>query len=176
VGGLVLAMAFAVVLDVAILTTWVWAEFIDLQVSVGIWTAAAVIWLVATVSAIVSFPPPIPARDAAADAAFVKARDAYLARDWLAAEKKLRALLVMSPTDGEAQLLLATMLRRVGRTAEAKTALEKLSRSDSGAAWQAAIAREMALISRGGQNDTVATSVVAMPGPTAGGESRGKAA
>jgi len=155
VGGLVLAVAFAVVLDVAIVATWVWSELVDLQVSIGLWTAAAAVWLVATVSAVAAFPPPIPqARDEAADALYMKARDAYLARDWLAAETKLRALLVRAPTDGEAQLLLATLLRRVGRRDEAKTALEKLSRSDSGAAWQAAIAREMELLSRGSQNDT----------------------
>jgi len=79
----------------------------------------------------------------AADALFVKARDAYLARDWLAAETKLRTLLDLSPIDGEAQLLLATLLRRVGRLEEATTAFEALSRSDAGAPWLPAIAREL---------------------------------
>lgn len=179
VGGLVLAVAFAVVLDVAVITTWIWSELVDLQVSVGIWTSVAAVWLVATVSALASFPPPIPrARDDAADALYVKARDAYLARDWLAAETKLRALLVVAPTDGEAQLLLATLLRRVGRVGEAKTALEKLARSDSGAVWQAAIAREVSRIADAGQNDTdePPAAIVAIPARTAAGESREKAA
>lgn len=179
VGGLVLAVAFAVVLDVAIVTTWIWAELVDLQVSVGIWTATGTVWLVATISAIAGFPPPIPrARDDAADALYSKARDAYLARDWLAAETKLRALLVLSPTDGEAQLLLATLLRRAGRVNESKAALEKLARSDSGAAWQAAIARELALLTRDSQNDLDAGAgeVVAMPASTAAEKRRGKAA
>ena len=40
------------------------------------------VWLIATVSALTGFPPPIPhGRDAATDALFVKARDAYLARE-----------------------------------------------------------------------------------------------
>jgi cytochrome c-type biogenesis protein CcmH/NrfG len=73
----------------------------------------------------------------------VKARDAYLARDWLAAETKLRALLDLSPTDGEAQLLLGTLLRRVGRLDEAFAAFETLSRSDAGAPWLPALAREL---------------------------------
>lgn len=151
VAGLVLALAFAVALDVAVVATWIWAELFDLQIVLGLWAATAAVWLVATVSAVSAFPPPIPrARDAAADALFVAARDAYLARDWLACETKLRSLLVISPTDGEAQLLLATLLRRVGRLKESREALDKLSRSDSGAPWRSAIARELDRIEAAG--------------------------
>ena len=75
---------------------------------------------------------------------FVAARDAYLGRDWLAAETKLRGLLVVAPTDGEAQLLLATLLRRVERRGESRTALEQLARSDAGRPWLAVIRRELA--------------------------------
>jgi len=38
--------------------------------------------------------------------------------------------------------MLATLLRRVGRLADATDALEKLSASDSGARWQTAMAAE----------------------------------
>jgi thioredoxin-like negative regulator of GroEL len=85
-------------------------------------------------------------RAEAADGLFVQARDAYLARDWLAAESHLQRLLAIAPTDGEAQLLWATLLRRVGRTAEAREALAKLSRSDSGGRWRAAIDREITVL------------------------------
>lgn len=153
IGGLVLALAFAVLLDTAIVTTWIWSELVDLQVSIGVWTATIAVWILATASAVSSFPAPIPRNsDAAADTLFVKARDAYLARDWLTAETRLRAALALAPTDGEAQLLLATLLRRVGREAEAKRALEQLSRSDSGAPWQAAIAREIVLLDHAGRD------------------------
>ena len=147
VAGLVLALAFAVVLDVAIVATWIWTELFETSLSLGLWAATAAIWLVGAVSAVSAFPPPIPAaRDAAADLLFVAARDAYLARDWLAAETKLRSLLVLSPLDAEAQLLLATLLRRVGRLQESREALEKLSRSDCGAPWESAIDRELDLL------------------------------
>jgi len=142
--GLLLALAFALAVDVAVLTTVIWSELIDFRLSLAIWTATAMVWLIAIASALTGFPPPIPlGRDAAADALFVKARDAYLARDWLAAETKLRTLLDLSPNDGEAQLLLGTLLRRVGRLDEAATALETLSRSDAGALWRSSIAREL---------------------------------
>lgn len=161
VGGLVLALAFAVLLDMAIVTTWIWSELFDLQVSLGIWTATVAIWLGGTLSAISAFPAPLPAaRNAAADALFAKARDAYLSRDWLTAETGLRRTLAVAPTDGEAQLMLATLLRRVGRGDEARTALEKLSRSDSGAPWQTEIARELVLLDRGGQAETTPDGAV----------------
>ena len=149
-GGLVLAVAFAVVFDTAVVTTCVWSELVDLRVAVGLWTAAAAIWTVATISAFSAFPPPLAtSTSAATERLFVEARDAYLRRDWIAAETNLGALLAMRPTDGEAQLLLATLLRRLGRENEARRALERLARSDSGLRWQAEIAREQTLLDRG---------------------------
>ena len=47
--GLVLALAFAVILDVAVLTTWIWSELIDVRLSLAVWTATAAIWLAGTV-------------------------------------------------------------------------------------------------------------------------------
>ncbi len=144
VAGLVLALAFAVVLDMAILATWIWSEFLELPLVVGLWAATGLIWAIATVSAATAFPAPLHSgHDPAADALFAAARDAYLARDWLAAETKLRSLLVLRPTDGEAQLLLGTLFRRAGRHREARAALDKLSRSDAGAPWRSVIAREL---------------------------------
>ena len=162
--GLLLALAFALAVDVAVFTTWIWSELIDFRLSLAIWTATALVWLIATASALTSFPPPIRrGRDAATDALFVKARDAYLARDWLAAETKLRTLLDLSPTDGEAQLLLGTLLRRVGRLEEAAAALETLSRSDSGSLWLSSIARELERITAARRPAQVSTEPSTLP-------------
>jgi hypothetical protein len=143
--GLVLALAFAVSVDVAIVTTWIWSELVGLGVTIGLWAGAAAVWVIATASALAAFPAPIPRpRTGAADALFIKARDAYLARDWPAAETHLHELLAIAPTDGEAQLLRATLLRRLGRLSEARAALAALAESDSGGPWRAEIAREIA--------------------------------
>lgn len=77
-----------------------------------------------------------------------QARDAYLSRDWVVAETTLRTLLIHSPTDGEAQLLLASLLKRVDRVREAREALHKLRRSDSGKIWATEIARELLFLDR----------------------------
>jgi hypothetical protein len=143
--GLVLALAFAVALDATVLTTWIWTGLVDMPMAIALWAATAGIWLLATVSAVRNFPVPLArGRSAEADALFLQARDAYLARDWARAESTLTAGLASAPTDGEAQLLLATLLRRVGRRDEARAALRKLSASDSGRPWRRAIAAEVA--------------------------------
>jgi len=145
IAGLVLALAFGLALDVTILLTWVWTELVAREFVLGLWAATAAIWGIATLSAVTTFPPPLPTgRNEAAEALFIAARDAYLARDWLGAETKLRGLLVAAPTDGEAQLLLATLLRRVGRRAESRAALETLAKGDAGAPWLPVIRRELA--------------------------------
>jgi hypothetical protein len=175
-GGLVLAVAFAVSLDVAVIATFIWPDLVELPITVAVWTGTAVVWLVSTVSALAAFPPPLTAAAPdAVDPLFVKARDAYLARDFITAETRLRALLELAPTDGEAQLLLATLLRRAGRLAEARDALEKLSASDAGIRWRATIAAErsrIAAAARGGKRteepDTLPVSdemTASPPGP-----------
>ncbi len=166
VAGLVLALAFAVALDMAIMATWVWTEFLELPIVIGLWAGVAAVWVIATASAATTFPAPLQSGpDAAADSLFTAARDAYLARDWLAAETKLRSLLVVRPTDGEAQLLLGTLLRRVGRLREARAAFEALSRSDAGATWRSAIVRELDRLAAAGaaEADTSADSPAILP-------------
>lgn len=164
--GLVLACAFAIVLDVAVITTWIWCELMEPPVVIGAWTATAVIFVAATFSAVKAFPPPLHiGRDPAADALFATARDAYLARDWTTAEATLRTLLARAPTDGEAQLLLGTLLRRVGRLAEARNALEQLSGADSGVPWRAEIDRELARITHPDRSVDDADEPASLPLP-----------
>ncbi len=186
--GLVLAVAFAVALDVAILCTWIWSEVVEIGFVLGLWAATAGVWLVATLSAVSAFPPALPTgRDEAAERLFIAARDAYLARDWLAAETKLRALLLVAPTDGEAQLLLATLLRRVGRLAEARSNFAALEQSDVGRQWLPVIRRELSRLdaaaappagteSADGEPTLLAlrTSFVTPPDPGAGDRADGE--
>jgi len=162
--GLVLALAFAVSLDVAVVTTFVWPDLVELPISAAFWTAAGIVWLASTVSALAAFPPPLaePA-PATVDPLFVKARDAYLARDFIAAETTLRELLELAPTDGEAQLLLATLLRRAGRLVESRDALEKLSASDAGIRWRAAIASERTRIAAAARGEKGAEEPATLP-------------
>ncbi|MFM8987015.1 MAG: tetratricopeptide repeat protein [Planctomycetia bacterium] len=167
--GLVLALAFAVTVDVAMLTTFIWPELVGLEFTTALWTATAAIWLGATASAAAALPRPLPrVRAEAADGLFVQARDAYLARDWVAAQAHLEELLALAPTDGEAQLLWGTLLRRLGRHTEAREALAQLSRSDSGGRWRAAIARELALLDEATSDSAAGPSILPLEKGPAG--------
>ena len=152
IGGLIVAIAFSVTLNTAIATTWLWTELVEMNIGLGLWSATAAVWVVAAASAISAFPTALPihflSRDNASDSLFFQARDAYLSRDWVVAETTLRTLLIHSPTDGEAQLLLASLLKRVDRVRESREALHKLRRSDSGKLWATEIARELSFLDR----------------------------
>jgi tetratricopeptide (TPR) repeat protein len=166
VAGLVLALAFAVTFDVALVTTFIWPDLVELPFRLAVWTALGVVWLASTVSAAAAFPPALVRPPSAqVDPLFARARDAYLARDWLAAETRLRELLALSPTDGEAQLLLGTLLRRAGRLEEARAALGKLSASDAGARWRAAIAAELDRVAKAARTKPAAAGPVALQLP-----------
>ena len=54
--GLVLALAFAVVLDVALLLSCVWTALVEWEMVLGLWVATGAIWIVATGSALSAFP------------------------------------------------------------------------------------------------------------------------
>jgi tetratricopeptide (TPR) repeat protein len=162
--GLLLAIAFGIALDIAVVSTWVWPALLEPRLLIGLWTATAVIWAMSTGSAVAAFPAALElGATAATESLFLQARDAYLARDWLLAETRLRALLTLSPTDGEAQLLLGTLLRRAGRTQEARRALEQLARSDAGQPWQPVITRELALLKELHGNATPHEAAIVVP-------------
>lgn len=161
-----MAIAFAIAFDVGIIATFIWPDLVELPITIAVWAGVAVIWLASTISAAAAFPPPLkkPA-SADVDPMFVRARAAYLARDWVAAECRLREILVLAPTDGETQLMLATLLRRVGRLSEAGDALAKLSESDSGACWRTAIATEMQRIAAADREPPAADEPATIPMP-----------
>jgi hypothetical protein len=147
--GLVLALAFAVSLDVAVVTTLIWPDLAELPFAIAVWAATGVVWLASAVSAAAAFPPSLARPPAAEiDPLFVKARDAYLARDWLVAETRLRELLDLSPTLGEA-----------------REALAKLSASDSGLRWRAAIAAERERVEAAGRGQAPADEPTTLPLP-----------
>ena len=47
--GLVLAFAFAVTLDIAVMTTFIWSDLVEVSFTLAVWTATAIVWLVSTV-------------------------------------------------------------------------------------------------------------------------------
>jgi hypothetical protein len=76
------------------------------------------------------------------DQAFRDAQAAYLAGDWVSAEKTLLELLRLDGRDAEARLLVATIWRHEQRLDAASSELDRLERLETAAPWQFEIARE----------------------------------
>lgn len=147
--GLMLAVGFAVLLDLALLTTWIWTDVVSSAVRDAAWVMIGAIWLAWLVAS---------ARSPAADGLdpeplFQQAITEYLKGDWLAAQRLLERLLKYNAHDAEARLTLATLLRRTGRLDDAARQLDQLARQDAALKWAQEIIREQSLITRQRRED-----------------------
>lgn len=162
--GLALAFGFTVLLNVLILATFLWTDWLPPRAKLACAGMAGTIWLAALwetrcelrriaarrkLEAEGVDTTQLPAETAdreRCDNLFRQAQSEYLAGDWLATEKTLQELLHHDRRDVEAQLLLATLWRHSGRIDEAGRQLERLSRLEDAAMWRFEINREMSLI------------------------------
>jgi predicted Zn-dependent protease len=77
---------------------------------------------------------------------FCEAQTEYLKGHWIEAETALSKLLARRPGDVEGRLLLASVLRRTRRLAEARAMLEQLGGPDAACRWGWEIRTELARI------------------------------
>jgi tetratricopeptide (TPR) repeat protein len=146
-GALLLALGAAWLLDVLLLSTLVWHEWLSPVVRFVGWTSLIVIW-VAWVAVFVHWQRKRVALAAANDpeALFRRAQWEYLQGDAFKAEATLQYLLAREPRDAEARLLLATLLRHQKRLDEADDQLKQLSKFETAARWLIEITVERAKI------------------------------
>lgn len=158
--GLVLAVGFTGLLNVVILATLVWPEWLPPQAKRACVAMLGVIWLAAIwetrreirrLSAMrehgeTGDTEPDDLVQSQLDLLLRKAQGEHLEGDWLAAERTLSELLKINRRDVEGQLLLATVLRHTGRFDQAESQLTRLERLEDAAMWQFEISRERELI------------------------------
>jgi cytochrome c-type biogenesis protein CcmH/NrfG len=77
---------------------------------------------------------------------FRAAQGEYLRGNWFEAELALNQLLERNPSDADARLMLATLLRRIGQPSEAAENLRRLAKSVGADKWQLEIARQERLL------------------------------
>ena len=142
--GLMLACGFACLLNLLLLTSLVWTEWVAPSRRAAGWVALSVFWLV---SAGMSWRWRAERNAGTAGNSeqdlFPRALGEYLKGNWYEAESLCRELVREKPRDVEAQLMLATVLRHTGRRAEARERLDDLKRMDDAAQWEWEIANEM---------------------------------
>lgn len=145
--GLFLAAGFSVLLNVAILSTWVWVELLTAPFRLLAWGGVILFWLASLASSIVQVPKLLRVPSAAlSQDLFAAAQAEYLKGNWFEAEVALNRLLEHDPSDVDAHLMLATLLRRTGNGEEAKERLRWLARLDGAGKWQLEVAREWQML------------------------------
>lgn len=146
--ALVLAVAFAVLLNLALITSLVWTELLDPFQRNVLWVVVGVVW---SISAVVSLrwwqSRELPQPDAAEDL-FRHSLNQYLQGNWLEAERMLRRLLRRNGHDVDARLLLVGVMRHTKRFDEAHRQLDRLVASEGAEKWHTEIDREYDLLDR----------------------------
>jgi signal transduction histidine kinase len=141
--GLAIGCGFAWVLNLALVSTLVWTEWIDPWSRVGVWVLLLLVW---TASVTLSFRQLLgynPEQTAkTAEDLFRQGQREYLSGNWIKAEQLLSQLLSINGKDVDAHLMMVSLLRRTGQLAEASERLRQLTAMDGAEKWQTEIARE----------------------------------
>lgn len=158
VAGLVLAVGFAMLLNLAVVVSFGWTEVLGSSAKSITWLVVLAIWLIAGGASYLQLRREAAKQTvsssedddvaAAGDTLFVQATNEYLKGNWYEAEQLLEALLRHDSGDAEARLMWATMCRHTGRLEEARRRLDELSLRERAAAWSVEIENERHLIER----------------------------
>ncbi len=141
--GLALAVCFSLALNFTLLTTLVWTELSTPLVRITAWAALALVWTTVAVVTWRRMPRQPTARQLqTAEGLFNLAQSEYLKGNHFAAESALRQILTHNPEDGDAQIMLAGLLRRTARLDDAAAQLAQLEQSEGYGKWWPEVARE----------------------------------
>lgn len=158
--GLVVALATTAVLNLALLSTFVWIELLGHAVRLALWFVlasgwgAAAWWAWRALNTDAALPPEPPTEQG-----FASAMHHYLRGDWFEAERLLVELLTHNEEDVESRLMLATLLRHRKRFDEALRHLEFLQGIEAAGAWHWEICRERQLLAEAENRDETAGPV-----------------
>ena len=145
--GLLLALAFAGLLNLLLVSTLVYTELVSTALLRGGWVGLSVFWALSVPASWWWLRKQKPEVRLAQQAPlYHKALEEYLQGHWIEAERLLRQILWQDECDVDAGLMLATLLRHIGRWDESSQWLERISRLDEGQKWSFEIARERQLL------------------------------
>lgn len=147
--GLALALGFTALVNVLLLASLVWTQWLPWSFLLAGWAAVGMLWLFSTIVSLGWLGA--SGRQASAEDGeelFREAQTHYLKGNWYEAETLLNQRLSRNGRDIDAQLLLATLKRHTGRLDEALGQLEQLERLEHAMKWYQEIARERMLIAR----------------------------
>ncbi len=141
--SLAVSILFATILNIALLATLVWPEWLSPWMVRSLWVllASSALWSFGTsffsTSAWLRDLPSVEC-----DVLLLDAQSDYLRGQYFEAEATLHRILSMGYEDVEAALLLASILRRTDRFRQSLDCLERLEKLDSSRHWSTEIADE----------------------------------
>ena len=161
--GLALAVSFGVLLNLLLMASLVWVEWLGRGGLWLGWIALGTLWFGALIASAWHGWGVVPRVTGSAEAMFRTALGEYLKGNWFEAERVLTGLLEMRPRDAEARLLLATLLRHNARYGEAAQQLDRLELLQDASRWTLEIGVERQAIAEGIENPGPANSGRAEP-------------
>ncbi len=167
VAGLVLAIGFALLLNLALVASFGWTDVLSASSRTVTWIVVLLVWSAAGVASFVQMRKEVAKEtskhinassedsDVAEedDLLFVEATNEYLQGNWYEVERLLNELLRRDPGDVEARLMWATMCRHTQRFEEARRRLDDLSLRERAEAWSIEIENERRLIEQEYERD-----------------------
>lgn len=151
--SLLVAIGFSVLLNVALITSFIWPWSLGEVFPAIAWPLIVLIWTVSAVSAYRRLPDVMsaPTSEKVADlrppdTLFIQAQSEYLKGHWEESASLLHRLILRTPRDMEARLLLATQSRHTRNFEEARSQLNELQKFDESIEWQFEIERERELL------------------------------
>lgn len=152
--SLMVAIAFSILLNLAIISTFIWTGvLVDETFSAIAWPMIIAFWAGAGWIAFHNLPDVMSVKSRTgrtvldlSDALFLDARGEYLKGHWDTAERLLLKQLLQRPRDIESRLLLATLYRHTRNFENAWRELETLEMFDEAETWRSEILRERKLL------------------------------
>ncbi|MEM7454179.1 MAG: tetratricopeptide repeat protein [Planctomycetota bacterium] len=151
-GSLIIAIGFAILLNLALVSTFLWPDSLGETFPLIAWPVIFLVWIASVKVSLHNLPDLLavgkPFRESLDSSAtlFNQAQDEYLKGHWTEARALLERRLDRQPRDVEARLMLATLFRHSRQMELALEHLQQLQQIDQSARWQSEIDRELRLI------------------------------
>jgi hypothetical protein len=156
--ALLWAVGFGLLLNAAVVSTWVWSELLSPGSRSVTWLVVAVWWVAGGLWSRRWNRRQPATETATVDQRFRAAQEHYVRGDWFEAERILTGLVRSNPRDVESRLMLATLLRHTGRTDAAALQLQWLQRLEDAGKWELEICREWELLQQARSAGDVGTT------------------
>lgn len=148
-----IAMGFSLLVNLALISTFVWPKLLGDDFPFIAWPLIFVVWMASTWVSYRSLPELLsigsaPDRVEAEtnDTLFIRAQAEYLKGNWTDAEKLFVRQLEENSRDVQSRLFLATLFRHTRRLRQAQEQLLEIRKFDESAHWNFEIQREQDLI------------------------------